>query len=162
MDVLAVSVMLLMAGYTDLDTLDESALDIVNACGIGPTSEPSGRACHAAAIAIWSTETRRQFQRYPKAITGCGPMQVIQPKSGFKNTRIGHQVAPPCTGLRVPSTGFLWGVRVLRWKKQRTRSMLTAFRYYNGSGDLVTCGGVKRKRMFCYARTAYKLYRSIL
>lgn len=162
MDVITVASMLIIAGYTDVYTVDESALDIVEACGIGPVSEPSGRHCWAATIAIWSTETRRQFQRFPRAITGCGPMQVIQPKNGFKNTRIGHQYAPPCAGLRVPATGFKWGVRVLRWKKQRTRLMLTAFRYYNGSGDMIFCRGKVRKRQFCYAGTAYSLYRRLL
>ena len=100
MDVITVASMLIIAGYTDVYTVDESALDIVEACGIGPVS--------------------------------------------------------------VPATGFKWGVRVLRWKKQRTRLMLTAFRYYNGSGDMIFCRGKVRKRQFCYAGTAYSLYRRLL
>ena len=41
MDVITVASMLIIAGYTDVYTVDESALDIVEACGIGPVSEPS-------------------------------------------------------------------------------------------------------------------------
>lgn len=158
MDVLTVAAMLLAAGYADSYGLDESALEVVEACGVGPRVEPRGEACWAAAVAIWSTETRAGFQRFPRAVSGCGPMQVLQPRGCFRNTRIGRQCAPTCLELRVPRTGIAWGVRVLRWKRLRSSSMSRAFRYYNGNRTEKRCYGAVRPLMECYQRTATRTF----
>lgn len=161
MDVLTVSVMLLIAGYPDTTDLDESALDIVEACGIGPLSRPNGHDCWASTVAIWATETRRGFQRFPRAVSGCGPMQVLQPRSCFHNTRIGRQCAPPCESLRVPKTGFEWGVRIFRWKFHRAKGTAAAFKRYNGNKAIKRCGGKQRMLMECYQRSAVRTFSKV-
>jgi len=160
----------LEGGQLAHDEVDEFALQIVEACGEGPLSPPTGTKCLAAAVAIWATETRGNFTVFPKTGTGCGVMQVAQPSRCFKNTRLGRQCAQPCTALRMTRLGLEWGVRVLRWKRQRARSMAHAFRKYNASGAVVKCSyragrrlkGKSRPRYVCYGAAASRLYQRLL
>ncbi len=136
MTVLLISSMLLDAGAVKFDSgdLEGLSLHIQKACQTGPRRPPQGRDCYAAVIAVWSTETRRNFTLYPPNNgTGLGPMQII-PRARWGNSRLGYWSTPPPEVLRwhLP-TNFAWGVLVLRAKRMKVRRWRSMFRDYNGS-----------------------------
>ena len=141
---LTASALLLAAGWGTLAPaevwdLDAAALALRDACDAdgAPVEWPDGAECEALLAALWHVEGGSQFLLWPTGRwrgSGAGPLQVVQPPGGWRNSRLGAVSLPPHELLGGVSA-LRHAVEVLRWKAARVgKRPERVFRAWNGNG----------------------------
>ena len=134
------------------DELDEIALMITEACGMGPRAAPVGLECAAAAIAVWEGESR--YALYPRHTPGDGwGVGQVLVRERWGNYVLGYYPTPTSVEMQyTPRVGFHWLVKAFRAKRRKVRLMRSAFRSYNGHPTY-------RER---YADRAHRIYTRLM